>query len=194
MFAAALAAAGTARAWLIYTDRDDPSQWVVEIEKPYGDLVKLRNCRNLLARWCRPARACSRSSIAGAITREAEGLAFIVVDSQGHGRVGFEFILREPIEGQRLGAAAVLVDRDGGRCTHSTSSPTRWAGRSGRGAPSAHQPVDRPRAGVVGDVEAIAFFTMRYYPQQKLGDAEVWQAMRRAVSNFYKGQGTEQRG
>ena len=127
--------------------------------------------------------------------REAEGLAFIVVDSRGHGRVGFEFILREPIEGQRLGAAAVLVGKDG-RALHTFYARADTIGGTfAGGARHRHISLSAARAPAWwGEVEAVAFFNMRYYPQQKLGDAEVWQAMRRAVGHVWKGQGTEQRG
>jgi hypothetical protein len=198
LFAPALAAvlaAEPARAWLIYTDRDDPAQWVVEIEQPYGDVVKL-------GQLPRPAGALVRTDAATQpvfyrwrYAREAEGLAFIVVDREGHGHVGFEFILREPIEGQRLGAAAVLVGKDGKAMHTIYVLADTVAGTFAGGARHRHVSfaLERAPAWWAG-VDAIAFFNMRYYPQQKLGDAEAREAMRRAVSNFRKGQGTEQRG
>jgi hypothetical protein len=198
LFAVVLAAALVAvpaRAWLIYTDRDDPSQWVVEIEQPYGDLVKLSQLPQPAGALVQTEELAQPIFYRWRYDRQAEGLAFIAVDRRGHGRAGFEFILRQPIEGQRLGAAAVLVGKDG-EAKHSIYVLANTVGGTfPGGARHRHISLSIERAPAWwADVEAIAFFNMRYYPQQKLGDAEAWEAMQRAVSNVRKGQGTEQRG
>ena len=194
--AAALIAAGTARAWLIYPDRDDPAQWVVEIERSYGDLVRLDQLPPSHRMLVQPEGAAQPILYRWRYDREAEGLAFIAVDSQGHARVGFEFILRRPpLDGQRLGAAAVLIGKDGKAMHTFYARADTIDGTFAGGARHRHVRLSADRApDWWGQVKAIAFFNMRYYPQQRLGDDEVWDAMRRAVSNVRKGQGTEQRG
>jgi hypothetical protein len=195
VLAAALVAAGGADAWLIYTDRDDPSQWVVEIEKPYGDVVKLSQLPQPAGALVQPGESSQPIFYRWRYQREAEGLAFIAVDGRGRGRAGFEFILRQPIEGQRLGAAAVLVGKDGKAMHTIYVLADTVGGTFAGGARHRHISLSIDRAPAWwAQVDAIAFFNMRYYPQQKLGDAEAREAMRRAVSNFRKGQGTEQRG
>lgn len=196
MLAAALMAPGRAAAWMIYTDRDDPAQWVVEIERAYGDVVKLSQLPQPHRSLIGPARATQPILYRWRYAREAEGLAFLAVDERGQGRIGFEFIIRRPpLDGQRLGAAAVLVGKDG-RALHTFYARADTIGGAfAGGARHRHISLSAERApDWWRQVEAIAFFTMRYYPQQELGDAEAWEAMRRAVGPVRRGQGTEQRG
>jgi hypothetical protein len=188
-------AAGSADAWLIYPDRDDPSQWVVEIEQPYGDLVRLASLPKPAGTLVQPTPASQPILYRWRYAKEAEGMASIAVNRQGHGRIEFEFILRQPIEGQRLGAAAVLVGKDG-RAMHTFYARADTVGGAfADGARHRHISLAADRSPEWWDkVDAIAFFTMRYYPQKALDDDQVWEAMRRAVAYFSKGQGTEQRG
>ena len=193
--AAVLAASAPAYAWLIYTDRDDPSQWVVEIEQPFGDVVSLRSLPHPFNKVVQPAPLTEPLLYRWRYGREAEGMAYLDVDGSGRGRMEFEFIVREPINGQRLGAAAVLVAKDG-TPLHTFYARADTVGDAfAGGARHHHVSMMLERAPEWwGKVDAIAFFNMRYYRQKALSDDEVWAAMRRAVANFSKGQGTEQRG
>ena len=193
--AAVLAAGTPADAWLIYTDRDDPSQWVVEIEKPYGDLVVLRSLPQPFDTLVRARQASEPLLYRWGYAREAIGSAILAVDEAGRARIEFEFIARELIDGLRLGAAAVLVGKDG-RLLHTFYARADSSGSVFEDGTKYHRvrlAVDRPPEWWE-QVEAIAFFYMSYHPLRKLDDEGVWAAMRRAVGNFSKGQGTEQRG
>ena len=198
LFAIALAAAmpaGTsAGAWFLYPDRQDPEKWIVEIEKPYGDVVPLRLLPVAINAPARPATGQPPLLFRWRYGREAEGSAFLALDDSGRGSIEFEFFVREPIDGQRLGAAAVLVAGDGSPL-HTFLAQTEAVGVGFEGG------MKRQRIRLSLDrspdwwrnVGAIAFFTMRYYPQQELDDTEVSAAMRRAVENFTQGRGSEQR-
>lgn len=193
--AAALAAGGPASAWLIYPDRDEPLRWVVEIERPYGDVVALGSLPPPFNTLVRSSGGQAPPIFRWLYGRDAEGLAILSVDEDGQGRIGFEFILREPIEGQRLGAAAVLIDGSGTPLHSFYARADTVDGTFPAGARHRHVSLDLRRApDWWRSVQAIAFFSMRYHPQQELDDEEVWQAMRRAVWKLTKGQGTEQRG
>lgn len=192
---AAMLAAGTpANAWLIYTDRDDPSQWVVEIEKPYGDLVALRSLPRPFDRLVRAKETPEPLLYRWTYEREAIGSAILAVDEAGQARIEFEFVARDLIEGQRLGAAVVLVGNEG-RPLHTFYARADSSGGVFADGTRSHRvrlAVDRA-PGWWRQVDAIAFFYMSYHPLQKLDDDQVWTAMRRAVRNFVKAQGTEQR-
>jgi hypothetical protein len=195
IMAAALTAGGSARAWLIYTDRDDPSQWVVEIDRPYGEVVALGSLPPPFNTLVQPPGEPQPPIFRWRYGREARGMAIFAADKGGRARIGFEFILREPIEGQRLGAAAVLISGDGTPLHTFYARADTVGGTFAGGARHRHVSLalERPPDWWRG-VGSIAFFAMRYYPQQELDDADVWEAMRRAVRNFTKGKGTEQRG
>jgi hypothetical protein len=194
ILAAVLTAGGPTRAWLVYTDRDDPLQWVVEIEQSYGDIVALHSLPPPLNRVMRSSDELPPPVFRWRYDRDAEGLAILAVNQDGQGRIGFEFIVREPIEGQRLGAAAVLIDGNGMPLHTFYARADTVGGTFAAGARHRHISLVLHRApDWWRSVEAIAFFSMRYHPQQELDDEEVWEAMRRVVGNFTKGQGTEQR-
>lgn len=191
VLAAAMSAGKPVGAWLLYPDREDPEKWIAEIEKPYGDVVALRSL---------PLNPLTRStarqkplSFRWHYDRAAEGRAFLAIDDNGRGSIEFEFLVREPIDGQRLGAAAVLVAGDG-TPLHTFLALTDAVGVGFEGG-AKHQHIrlslDRP-PNWWGNVGAIAFLTMRYYPQQELDDTEARAAMRRAVQNFTQGRGSEQ--
>ncbi len=112
MLAAAITASGPADAWLVYPDRDDPARVIVEIERPYGDVVPFANLPppfNVMHSGDGPASLLFRWPY----EREAIGSAFLDVGEDGQGAIEFEFVARKLIDGQRLGAAAVLVAKDG---------------------------------------------------------------------------------
>ncbi|MFI0845336.1 hypothetical protein [Mesorhizobium sp. IMUNJ 23232] len=181
-------------AWLLYPDRDDPQRWIVEIEKPYGDVVSLRFLPVALNAPSPSASGQPPLLFRWRYGREAEGSAFLLPDKEGHGGLEFEFLAREPIDGQRLGAAAVLVAIDGAplHVLFALTDPMNGSFENGAQRQNIRLSLDRPPEWW-RNVEAIAFFTMRYYPQQELDDEEAWAAMRRAVGNFTQGRGTEQR-
>lgn len=184
--------AADARAWLLYTDRDDPARWIVEIEQTYGDVVALTSLPPPLNTLVRQAGAPPVPVFRWRYGREAAGEAVLVIDEHGRGKIDFTFELRQPLDGQRLGAAVVLVAGDG------TPLHTFYA-RTGMmedavAAGAQHRvglALERTPSWWRG-VSSLAFFSMRYYPQQELDDAEVQEAMRRAVGNFTKGRGSEQ--
>lgn len=195
VLAAAITVSRPAGAWLIYPDRDDPSRMIVEIERSYGDVVRFGNLpppfndvvhrsegpQTLLFRW--------------PYGREAIGSAFLVVDRKGQGRIAFEFFARKLVEGKRLGAAAVLVAKDG-TPLHTFYARADTLGGEFDDGTKFHRvslAVERPLEWWRG-VDAIVFFKMTYHPIQKLDDAGVWAAMQRAVWHYTKGRGTEQRG
>ena len=190
---AATMAGQPAGAWLIYPDRDDPSRMIVEIEKPYGDLVPFASLPGRFDTAVQTVQGPETLSYRWRYREAADGMAFLRVDEDGTGTIEFEFRARELVDGQRLGAAAVLVAGDG------TPLHTFYA-RTGTGSfgneAKTHRvelSIDRP-PDWWRRVTGIAFFYMIYHPLQKLDDDGVWQAMRRAVGHFTKGQGTEQRG
>ena len=114
-------------------------------------------------------------------------------DGQGH--IEFEFVARKLIDGQRLGAAAVLVASDGTPLHTFYARADTLGGLFDDGTKFHRVRLDLERKPEWwGKVDAIVFFNMSYHPIQKLDDAGVWAAMQRAVWHFTKGQGTEQRG
>jgi hypothetical protein len=191
ILAAAMSAGTPAGAWFLYPDREHPEKWIVEIEKPYGDVVPLRSLPlNPLALSAAGQKPLSFRWRYG---REAEGRALLILDDNGRGSIEFEFLVREPIDGQRLGAAAVLVAGDRTplhtflALTDAVDVGFEDAAKRQRIRLSLDRSPDWWQ-----NVGSIAFLTMRYYPQQELNDAEVWAAMRRAVQNFTQGRGSEQ--
>ncbi|MDQ6436427.1 hypothetical protein RB623_20445 [Mesorhizobium sp. LHD-90] len=186
-----MSAGKPADAWLLYPDREDPQRWIVEVEKPYGDVVPLRLLPLAIDRAAgRPGRQ-PPLTFRWRYDREAEGSAFFILDESGRGSLQFEFLAREPIDGQRLGAAAVLMKADGAPLQ--TVFALSDAMDVASGAQRQRIPLIGRWADGSQEVDAIAFFSMRYYPQQELGEEEVWAAMRRAVGNFAHWRGTAQR-
>lgn len=195
MLAAAMTVCRPAAAWLIYPDRDAPARTVVEIERPYGDLVAFATLPHPFDRIVRPAGGPKPLLFRWRYSREAVGSAVLEVGAEGRGKIEFEFLARELIDGQRLGAAAVLVARNGTPLHTFYARADTMGGvfDDGTRVFRVSLTVERP-PGWWADIGAIDFFYMTYHPMQKLDDAGVWAAMRRAVGNFTKGQGTEQRG
>jgi hypothetical protein len=194
MLAAALPAGGPAGAWLLYPDRDDPSRWIVEIEQPYGDVVALGSLPKPFSTIVQPDGEAEPLLYRWRYGRQAVGSAVLTVNREGRGTIEFAFFARDLIDGQRLGAAAVLVAEDGTPLhtfyARADSSEGRFA--DGTAYHRVHLTLDRARHWWQA-VDAIAFFNMTYHPLQKLDDEQVWAAMRHAVRRFTKGQGTEQR-
>lgn len=192
-FAATGAASDPAGAWLIYPDRDDPARLIVEIERPYGDLVPFASLPGRFDTAVQTARGPEVLSYRWRYGKAADGLAFVQVDEDGRGTITFEFRGSELIDGQRLGAAAVLVAEDGTplHTFYARTEVGSFAG--GAQSHSVRLAIDRP-PDWWRRLTGIAFFYMSYHPLQKLDDEGIWQAMRRAVGRFTDGQGTEQKG
>jgi hypothetical protein len=193
--AAALIASSPAGAWLLYPDRDDPARLVVEIERPYGDVVPFGSLPppfNMLVR----GKAGSQSLLfRWPYGREAIGSASLTVDETGLGSIEFEFVARQLVDGQRLGAAAVLVGKDGTplHTFYARADTLGGVFDDGTKFHSVRLVIERPLEWW-RKVDSIVFFNMSYHPIQKLDDQGVWAAMQRAVWHYTKGQGTEQRG
>jgi len=193
--AALLAAAEPVRAWLLYPDSDDPDRMIVEIERSYGDLVAFRSLPPPFNTVVQSVQGPETFSYLWRYGKDAKGMAFLRVDEDGRGEIEFEFSVRERLEDRRFGAAAVLV-AEGGTPLHTFYARADLAEGSFPDGTLRHGvrlSVERPPAWW-RNVDAVVFFYMSYYPMQKLDDAGVWRAMRRAVGHFSRGQGTEQRG
>lgn len=194
-FAMAFVAAEPAAAWLLYPDRDNPRHMIVEIEKTTGDLVAFRLLPPPFNSVVQAAQGPESFTYLWHYGRDAEGTAFLRVDEDGRGTIQFDFAAREKLGDRRFGAAAVLVGEDG-TPLHTFYARADLANGTFAQGTLHHRvslDIDRPPAWW-RNVAAIVFFNMTYHPLQKLGDEGVWRAMRQAVGNFSKGQGTEQRG
>ena len=195
VLAAALTASGPAGAWLVYPDRDNPDRMVVEIERPYGDIVHFSNLPAPFNKVIHSGEGPASLLFRWPYDRQAVGSAFLDVDEDGQGHIEFEFFARQLVDGQRLGAAAVLVDSSG-TALHTFYARADTLGGVFDDGTKFHRvrlAVERPLEWW-RKVDAIVFFNMSYHPVQKLDDEGVWAAMRRAVAHFTRGQGTEQRG
>lgn len=197
LMAAVLAGASQpARAWLIYPDRDRPERLIVEIERGYGDVLTLSSFPPPFNSALQMVQGPDRFSFRWSYDRKAQGLAFLRVDGDGRGAMEFRFIDRDFDADGRLGAAVVLVGKDGTplHTFYARSDLKRRTGPRGSGAFSAVRlDLARPPAWW-RDVDRMAFFFMTYHPIQKLDQEGVWRAMRNAVERFTKGEGSEQRG
>lgn len=195
--AAVLAAASQpASAWLIYPDRDRPERLIVEIERGYGDVLALSSFPPPFNTVLQTLQGPDSFSFRWSYDRRAQGLAFLRVDDKGRGAMEFRFIDRDFASGGRLGAAVVLIGKDGTplHTFYARSDVKRRAGPRGSGAFSAVRlAVARP-VSWWRDVDRMAFFFMTYHPIQKLDQEGVWRAMRNAVERLTKGEGSEQRG
>jgi hypothetical protein len=193
--AAALAASRPAAAWLIYPDRDDPARVIVEIERPYGDRVPFADLPSPFNTVVHGGEGPASLLFRWPYEREAIGSAFLDVDETGQGHIEFEFFARKLVDGQRLGAAAVLVAKDG-TALHTFYARADTLGGVFDDGTKFHRvrlAVQRPPEWW-RKVDGIVFFNMTYHPIQKLDDEGVWAAMQRAVWHVTNGQGTEQRG
>jgi hypothetical protein len=187
--------AGPAWAWLLYPDQNDPRHMIVEVERPTGDLVALAGLPPPFDTVMGNAGGPEQLTFRWRYGREAVGAGQLLVDDEGRGELRFDFAARPELDDRRFGAAAVLVGKHG-LPLHTFYARADFSGGAFPGRTSRHSvtlAIDRPLDWWRG-VEAIAFFSMTYYPLQKLDDEGVWRAMRRVVGRFSKGQGTEQRG
>lgn len=184
-----------AAAWLLYPDRDNPRHMIVEVEKATGDLVPLRSLPPPFNTIAQSAQGPDAFTFRWRYGKEAEGSAFLRVDEDGQGTIQFDFSAGAELDERSFGAAAVLVSDDGVPLHTFYARADLKDGAFGRDGPHhrVRLDVDRPPAWW-RKVGAINFFSMTYYPLQKLDDEGKWRAMRQAVGNFSKGQGTEQRG
>lgn len=192
---AVFVAAEPAAAWLLYPDRDNPGHMIVEVEKAAGDLVPLRSLPPPFNTIVQSVQGPGAFTFRWRYGKDAEGTAFLRVDEDGRGTIQFDFSARDGLGDRSFGAAAVLVS-DAGMPLHTFYARADLKdGAFGRDGLRHHVRLDveRPPAWW-RKVVAINFFSMTYYPMQKLDDEGVWRAMRQAVGNFSKGRGTDQRG
>lgn len=187
---ALLAAVGTAAAFMIYPDRDNPSNLVVLIERAYGDLVEFRMLPKPYDTAVQAAQGPDSFSFRWKYAREPQhGMAFLTVDEDGLGAVQFEFWGEGLKSGDTLAAAAVLVDKDG-KPLHAFYAKGDFVGVSfadGRGRHQVRLFVERG-PDWWNRVDGIAFFYMKYFAQQRPDEAGVWESMERAVLFFTKGE------
>jgi hypothetical protein len=193
--AAGVLTAAPAKAYTIVPADDGSGRIFVLLERDYGDVVPLSALPPPFNQIVQTAQGPDALTFRWRYFRSDEdGLFYIRVDEDGAGTATFGFNDPEPVAGDRLGFAAVLVDRDG-RAMHSmlvranVGPDTGGAGRTGYEAEIA---IDREPAWW-REVDAMAFLMMKYYEQQAPSDEGVWQAMERAVSRFTQGRGTSER-
>lgn len=186
---------GPAQAWLLYPDRDDPRHMIVEVERASGDLVRFAALPPPFDKVTGHSEGPDTLTFRWRYGREAAGAGRLLVASDGRAEIRFDFAVRPEQDERRFGAAAVLVGREGVAIhtffARADLTEGAFAGRMLRHSVTLaiERPLDWWR-----EVDGIAFFSMTYYPQQKLDDEAMWRAMQRAVYRFSKGQGTEQRG
>ncbi len=184
-----------AAAWLLYPDRDNPHHMIVEVEKATGDLVPLRSLPPPFNTVIQSMQGPDAFTFRWRYGKEAEGSAFLRVDEDGQGTIQFDFSARDELDERRFGAAAVLVSEDGMPLHTFYARADLKDGTFGRDGLHHRVSLDVERPPLWWrKVAAINFFSMTYYPLQKLDDEGIWRAMRQAVGNFSKGRGTEQRG
>lgn len=182
-------------AWLLYPDRDNPRHMIVEIEKATGDLVPMRSLPPPFNTIVQSVQGPDAFTFRWRYGKEAEGSAFLRVDEDGQGTIQFDFSARDELDERSFGAAAVLVSDDGMPLHTFYARADLKDGAFGRDGFHHHVSLDVERPPLWWrKVAAINFFSMTYYPLQKLDDEGIWRAMRQAVGNFSKGHGTEQRG
>jgi hypothetical protein len=193
VFCAALAA-GPAGAFTNLPDDEDPGRIVVVIERDYGDVVPLRALPAPYNRVVQNIQGPDGLSFRWRQFRSnEEGMAYIHVSPEGEGSMRFEFYGKPLADGDTLGAAAVLVDR-GGRAMHTFMARADVEGETFASGGHLHRvrlDIGRPPEWW-GDVDAIAFFHMKYYQVQAPDREGIWRAMVRAVERFTKGEGTIQ--
>lgn len=190
-----LADAGPASAYTLVPGEDQPGRIFVLIERDYGDVVPLSALPPPYNSIVQTRQGPEALSFHWRYFRSDEdGLFYIRVDEDGTGIATFGFNDPEPAAGDRLGAAVVLVGRDGNPM-HSMLVRADVE-RDSEGSPGhSHE------AEIVLDrepdwwlkVDALAFLNMKYYEQQAPSDEGVWDAMERAVERFTKGAGTSER-
>lgn len=193
--AAGLLTAEPVGAYTIVPADDDSGRIFVHLEHDYGDVVPLSALPPPFNQIVQTAQGPDALTFRWRYFRSDEdGLFYIRVDEDGAGTATFGFNDPEPVAGDRLGFAAVLVGRDG-RAMHSMLVRANVAPDTGGAVQTrfeAEIAIDREpewwRA-----VDAMAFMMMKYYEQQAPGDEGVWEAMERAVRRFTQGRGTSER-
>jgi hypothetical protein len=192
---AALLAAPPALAYTIVPADDGSGRVFVHLERDYGDFVPLSALPPPFNQIVQTVQGPDALSFRWRYFRSDEdGLFYIRVDEDGAGTATFGFNDPEPAAGDRLGFAAVLVDRDG-RAMHSMlvrANVGQDAGGAVQTGYKAEIAIDREPEWW-REVDAMAFLMMKYYEQQAPSDEGVWEAMQRAVSRFTQGRGTSER-
>jgi hypothetical protein len=196
ILAVAIAAEGPASAFTIVPADEDPGRIVVIIERDYGDVVPLKALPAPYNRIVQDLQGPDGLSFRWRQFRSSEqGMAYIHVSPTGAGDMRFEFY-GEPLEdGDSLGAAAVLVGPNG-RAMHTFLARADVEGDAFAGGGNLHRvrlELDQPPEWWA-EIDAIAFFYMKYYQVQSPDREGVWRAMERAVQRFTKGEGPVQRG
>jgi hypothetical protein len=193
--AAGLLVAAPALAYTIVPADDGSGRVFVLLERDYGDIVPLSALPPPFNQIVQTVQGPDALSFRWRYFRSDEdGLFYIRVDEDGAGTATFGFNDPEPATGDRLGFAAVLVDRDG-RAMHAMLVRANV----GQGADGAVQTGYKAEIAIDREpewwreVDAMAFLMMKYYEQQAPSDEGVWEAMERAVSRFTKGRGTTER-
>lgn len=190
------APASPSLAWLLYPDRERPERLIVEIERSFGDAVPLRRLPSPFDTALQEEQGPDALSFRWRYDRQAQGLAFLRVDSEGRGALELRFADRNFTPGGRLGAAVVLAGKDGEAMhtfyVRSVRNP-RPGPRGSGGFSAARLELSRPPAWW-REVDEMIFFFMIYHPIQKLDQEGMWRAMRNAVERITDGKGTSQRG
>lgn len=193
--AAGLLAAAPAKAYTIVPADDGTGRIFVHLERDYGEVVPLSALPPPFNQIVQTAQGPDALSFRWRYFRSDEdGLFYIRVDEDGAGTATFGFNDPEPVAGDRLGFAAVLVDRDG-HAMHSMlvrANVGQDAGGAVQTRYEAEIAIDREPEWW-REVDAMAFLMMKYYKQQAPSDEGVWEAMERAVSRFSEGRGTTER-
>lgn len=193
--AAGLVLARPALAYTIVPADDQSGRIFVHVERDYGDVVPLSALPPPFNQIVQTAQGPDTLSFRWRYFRSDEdGLFYIRVDEDGSGTANFGFSDPEPVAGDRLGVAAVLIDRQG-EAMHAMLVRANVEGGM-RDEPeqrfAAEIAIDR-EPGWWRKVDAIGFLMMKYYEQQAPSDAGVWEAMQRAVDRFTEGKGTRER-
>ena len=190
----AMLAASPAGAFTIVPDDDDPGRIVVVIERDYGEVVPLRALPPPYNRIVQDIQGPDGLSFRWRQFRSTErGMAYIHVFPDGVARMHFEFHGQPLADGDTLGAAAVLADAEG-KAMHTFLARADVVGEAFASGGNLHRvrlEIERPPEWW-RRVDAIAFFHMKYYSVQAPDREGVWNAMRRAVERFTRGEGTRQ--
>lgn len=193
--AAWLFAPTPAGAYIIVPADDQSGRIHVHVERDYGDVVPLEALPPPFNQIVQTAQGPEGLIFRWRYFRSDEdGLFFIRVDEDGAGTASFGFNDPDPVPGDRLGAAVVLVGRDG-QAMHSMlvrANVEHDAGGSPRQGYAAQVALDREPQWWQ-EIDALAFLVMKYYQQQAPDDEGVWRAMERAVLRFTEGKGTSER-
>lgn len=182
-----------AQAFTIVPAQEDPSRIIVLIDRDYGDVVPVKALPPPFDQLVQTAQGPDTLSFRWRYYRSSEeGMCYVHVRPDGSGSVHFEFYGPELADGDTLGAAAVLVDAEGTAMASFLARADIVGSTFAEGGAFHHvrmevgRPLDWWRK-----VDAIAFFTMKYYRVQSPGDAGIWEAMHTAVRRYTHGAGEE---